>query len=447
MFSRFASTKPLAQSRARSRRLHVVLVTLLVSSLAIIALNSVQPAQALSFSSPFFRRTWQRADYPVAIGATQRGYTWGASPFFSSYEPYVDSPNGQRQVEYFDKARMEISQPTYNSNSDYYVTNGLIVKEMVTGEEQIGDDVFAQRFPAYDIPVAGDAGPSNPTAVTYGSFYALNTFYNPGPAGANDDTPLFNGPAILERQPDRTNERANLTIVKGGSVGRNDLLGSLEGLNYVYYDSALGHNIPKVFWDFLNQSGSIYDGANIVNGTVVNWLSTMGYPISDAYWTRTNVSGVPRDVLVQLYERRVLTYTPTNPDPYKVEMGNVGQHYYNWRYNAQYDLNIPLQSNATVRPEAGFPGTIFAIRAFRFVESEPIEATVIRPDGRPILGVTISQDEDITGYTFYPYTVQTDASSLPGLYEVYFKGEASLNEAKAYFYVVGIPGFNLPTSQ
>jgi hypothetical protein len=37
-------------------------------------------------------------------------------------------------------------------------------------------------------------------------------------------------------------------------------------------------------------------------------------------------------VLVQVFERRVLTYTPSNPDGWKVEAGNVGQHYYTWRY-------------------------------------------------------------------------------------------------------------------
>jgi hypothetical protein len=30
----------------------------------------------------------------------------------------------------------------------------------------------------------------------------------------------------------------------------------------------------------------------------------------------------------------VLTYTPSNPAAFRVEMGNVGQHYFRWRYNA-----------------------------------------------------------------------------------------------------------------
>src|SRR5690606_18565814 len=30
--------------------------------------------------------------------------------------------------------------------------------------------------------------------------------------------------------------------------------------------------------------------------------------------------------------RRCLTYTPDNPPGWQVEAGNVGQHYYEWRY-------------------------------------------------------------------------------------------------------------------
>ena len=38
------------------------------------------------------------------------------------------------------------------------------------------------------------------------------------------------------------------------------------------------------------------------------------------------------DVLVQPFQRRVLTYSPDNPSGWQVEMGNVGRHYYLWRY-------------------------------------------------------------------------------------------------------------------
>jgi hypothetical protein len=44
------------------------------------------------------------------------------------------------------------------------------------------------------------------------------------------------------------------------------------------------------------------------------------------------VGGQVKDVLVQCFERRCLTYTPSNPTGWQVEMGNVGRHYYSWRY-------------------------------------------------------------------------------------------------------------------
>jgi hypothetical protein len=36
---------------------------------------------------------------------------------------------------------------------------------------------------------------------------------------------------------------------------------------------------------------------------------------------------------MQCFERRCLTYTPANPLAWRVEMGNVGLHYYAWRYD------------------------------------------------------------------------------------------------------------------
>jgi hypothetical protein len=46
------------------------------------------------------------------------------------------------------------------------------------------------------------------------------------------------------------------------------------------------------------------------------------------------VAGVQRQVMVQVFERRVLTYTATNPAAFQVEMGNVGSQYYQWRYGS-----------------------------------------------------------------------------------------------------------------
>lgn len=427
MFRKFAVTNSAAPTTRRRSRSRLALLSLLVSAIISGLVGEALPAQAVPFSSPFFRREWQRADYPVVIGAAQRGFTWGPEPFVSTFEPYGESPNGQRRVEYFDKARMEISRPDYDSENEYYVTNGLIVREMVLGGLQVGEFSFKQRMPAYDVPVAGDPAGNNRDAVTYASFFALS------------------GAQLLNRAPDRINERAYETISKGGTVGRNELLGALDGLEYTFYERTLGHNIPRVFYNYLTQSGQVYDGRNLFFGPVFNWVETFGYPLTDAYWTKTVVAGVTRDVLVQLFERRVLTYTPTNPEQYRVEMGNVGRHYYNWRYSSRYDLSIPIQSNAEVRPEAGFPGVVIFVKIFNFIENEDISQTLLTPDGKPFVGRIIpGQFENPTGFTFFGLYYETTANTPPGLYTVYYKGLRSGNEAKAYFFVLGIPGYNLP---
>ena len=35
---------------------------------------------------------------------------------------------------------------------------------------------------------------------------------------------------------------------------------------------------------------------------------------------------------MQAFERRVLTFTPSNAATFQVEFGNIGSHYYTWRY-------------------------------------------------------------------------------------------------------------------
>jgi hypothetical protein len=61
-------------------------------------------------------------------------------------------------------------------------------------------------------------------------------------------------------------------------------------------------------------------------------MSVTGYPISEPYWSYVKVAGSYTDVLIQAYERRVLTYLPHLQAGFKVQMGNIGQHYYDWRY-------------------------------------------------------------------------------------------------------------------
>jgi polysaccharide biosynthesis protein PslG len=56
----------------------------------------------------------------------------------------------------------------------------------------------------------------------------------------------------------------------------------------------------------------------------------LGYPITEAYWTQMRVSGKDMPVLIQAYQRRVLTYVPDFEPTWQVQQGNVGQHYLEW---------------------------------------------------------------------------------------------------------------------
>ena len=100
------------------------------------------------------------------------------------------------------------------------------------------------------------------------------------------------------------------------------------------YDNESKHNIAGPFWQFLNRTGKVLDNGRYVDRPVFgDWVFVMGRPISEPYWARINIGCKAEQwSLVQLFERRVLTYTPSNAPDWQVEMGNVGLHYYVWRY-------------------------------------------------------------------------------------------------------------------
>ncbi len=272
----------------------------------------LQPSRIFSAIEPPFEQNWAKADRPVRLNTDNgktagRGWLWGPQPNRTASEPYAEAPGGKRQVVYFDKARMELTRP-----DNGYVTNGLLVTEMTTGLLQLGDNRFEYRGPS-PLQVAGDSNSQNrnQTAPSYASFSAL----------------VKAGPG-----PDLTSLEVQATLSKSGQVGRTETLGGLAFNRHFVPDT--GHNIPDVFWNWFAQAGRVYDPQTDIyrTGPVFDWLSTVGLPLTEAYWVRTEVGEVEKDVLVQLFQRRVLTYTPSNDPQWQVEMGNVGQHYGAWRY-------------------------------------------------------------------------------------------------------------------
>lgn len=110
-------------------------------------------------ANPAFSRTWERTDGPVADRVVDRTWMWGPDAFTGLlYEDYTKSPNGRRIVQYFDKSRMEITEPDAVDDGVWYVSNGLLVIEMVEGFIQLGDTERDDSPSAAEVNIAGDAG-------------------------------------------------------------------------------------------------------------------------------------------------------------------------------------------------------------------------------------------------------------------------------------------------
>jgi hypothetical protein len=256
---------------------------------------------------PALAMVWAQADAPVAAGQVSRTWLWGPQPFYLGMEAYANPANaGRRMVEYFDKSRMEINNPNpgASSNGPGYVTNGLLVAELISNEIRVGEtEVITARVPA-TIPVAGDPRKDNPLT--------------PGYAALADVASLHGEHQAVSRLGQPVDE----TLDVNGVVGKLPTA-NLPGVAYAAFAPQTGHNIPDVFWSYLQDMGTTYR---------FDWTFVTGYPLTEAYWTQMRVGGHDYRVLIQAFQRRVLTYAPDFAPDWRVQQGNVGQHYFEWRY-------------------------------------------------------------------------------------------------------------------
>src|SRR5205823_8652582 len=188
----------------------------------------------VQFADPAFRTAWERPDGPVAAGAVERGWVWGPAPGTSLTEPFAGLPGNSHLVQYFDKGRMEINDPNAKKDDPFYVTNGLLAVELISGLQQTGVVTYQVRGPAA-INLASDS--DDPSAPTYQSFNGVSNI------------------------PGAPNERRGAAAV--GSMVRTaiDRQGVTQpwpqdhpdyGVRIAYFEPVTGHNIPDVFWDYLN---------------------------------------------------------------------------------------------------------------------------------------------------------------------------------------------------
>ncbi|MEO6457222.1 MAG: hypothetical protein ABIO92_02950, partial [Chloroflexia bacterium] len=279
------------------------------------------------FAHAGIARIWDRDDSPVASGKAARPWMWGPGPFRTAYEPFDGLPQGNHLVQYFDKGRLEINDPSADVQSPWFVTSGLLVNEMVTGKIQVGNNRTFHIGPA-QISVVGDDPRSG--EPTYADF-------------------------LLPPRSERTVDLTGKTV--GCWFGEKHVQPHEVNRPMARYEQASGHNWAEPFWRFA--TGTLGD----------QWLQILGYPIAEPCGVKTVVGGKSQYVLVQLFERRVLTYNPANPPATQIEMGNVGRHYHNWRYadlheahlDAKYDAHIQVgpasRRTTTVQQTVQFTNT------------------------------------------------------------------------------------------
>ncbi len=352
-----------------------------------------------TFADPAFQRVWNHCDMPVEAEMAARSWMWGPEDFYTAYEAYAEGQGGQHLVSYFDKSRMEINDPDGDRNSEWFVTNGLLVVDMISGRIQVGDNMFVQATPA-KIPVAGDQLPGN-KAPTYASLAGVASLKNDN------------------RAPDRTGQYVREGLGGAGNVGMvNDTLSTLT--RYAVYEPTLGHNIPDVFWTFMNQKGITYhDSGYVYDDMVVDWHFAMGYPITEPYWIQIGVDGGQRWVLMQAFQRRTLTYSPYNPDPWKVEMANVGRAYYDWRYMQAGQVTptpVPVPTFTPGLTDTPVPAPYIAVSPTQGNINTQI--TVVGRNFPPYSTVTIGVEKSGTRYA---HTITVLNAKPDGTFQAQFK--------------------------
>lgn len=246
------------------------------------------PATDSASAAQLFARLWARTDEPVEDAAVARSWLWGPALGPVLTAPAPDAPSGWRYERLFEKGMMEINQPFDRMDTGWYVTPGRLAALLLAEGARLA--------------VAGD-----PDAG--------------GPAYAD----LAAAPVQLS-----TGETVTARLKPGAGASREPALAGY-GVAAGSYAPETGVYTADVFDEFLGQTGTVLDGDALVDAPLFQpALLVVGYPVTDPYWLAVEVNSEPRDVLVQCFERRCLTYTPGNPAGWEVEMTNIGQHYAQW---------------------------------------------------------------------------------------------------------------------
>lgn len=259
---------------------------------------------------PSIQAVWDMTDGQIASGAVSRSWIFGPEPISAAHEYYPQSPTNFRQIVYYDKGRLDLNHEQLPPGSIWMVSGALLTSELMSGRIQLGENEFVTREPA-EVPLVGDLEQPNP--VTYAtlaphSSMASHLRETQGNRRAQRES--------SERHFEQVGKQVTALLRPDGSITP----GAIKDFDVTIteYDELLGHNVASPF-------------AGWASELPMPALNLVGLPISEPYWIETEVDGEPTLVLIQAFERRTLTFTPSNPEGWQVESGNVGLHYRLWR--------------------------------------------------------------------------------------------------------------------
>lgn len=247
-----------------------------------------RPADSPSRAATIFDSLWERTDSLVAGGALQRTWVWGQP--LDDVRQFNAADGGDRYERLYEKGRMEINNPYSLMDSGWYITPGRLAAELIEG--------------GASIPLAGDLDVAGPTYR-----HLRNVSWKPQAAGTPISRWLSSGGHFVDRQ----------AMAKYGVVA---------GMTY----KETGLAVASVFEDYLSQSGPVVEGGEVTRGPLFDPpLLAIGFPVTEPFWITVSENDVYVDVLVQCFERRCLTYTPSHEPAWRIEMSNIGTHYQLWQ--------------------------------------------------------------------------------------------------------------------
>lgn len=158
-----------------------------------------------------------------------------------------------------------------------------------------------------------------------------------------------------------------------------------EGV-FVPFDAQLravpGYKVPDFFWRYITQV-ALFPGG---------WLHDIGLPMTEAFPATVIKNGVQRDIIMQAFERTVLSYDPANPPQWQIERANIGTDALPFHPAQDNSISIPAVGERVAVPlhimaSVGKPGDVVsAVVTWPSGDVLSRPFTLLKgPDGRGVL--------------------------------------------------------------